>query len=186
MYTNVHKTYDQAPRHAEKAEPRQHLDRHDANQQGRRRKQRDAEDNQNTPAATTISVRALLTFLDTILESRNNGPLTGKPQPLDYKIQQEFDLNQNSAPPMVSAQAARAAALYRSTSSARNHNVLLETTDTASTGPEIDLNAADMRTVDRLRVDLKQLSAKNIDTLEIHRAASFLISLENAIIRANR
>jgi hypothetical protein len=182
MYTNV-QTYTQTPRHAEHADTRNHLERHDANQQGRKRKQRNPKDNQEgTLNATIISVRALLSFLDTLLTSRTSGPLTDKTQPLDYKIQQELDLNQDDAPPrMVSSQAARAAALYSSASKTRRNTVLLETTDQAEKGPEIDLSAADMRTVDHLRNELKQLSARNIETLEIHRASNFLASLQNAI-----
>ncbi len=188
MFTAINNIWADAPRHAERTDTRQALQRHDPDQQGRRKHNGASKDEEpNHENTTTISIEALKTFLDTLLESKGSTPpphtQTTQPQPEDYKIQQELDLGTTpeNAPRTSSATAARAASLYKAASSAIKYNSLLKTTDTASSAPEINLNSADLITIHTIRNDLETLSHNNIKYLQIQHGKNFLNSLFTAI-----
>lgn len=198
MFTGIQNLFTPAlPRQAEETDTHQYIQRHDPDQQRRRgRKGAEEDDSLNADGSITIAVEALRIFLEKTLQSADkNGPLqegfagvNQKREAEDYKIQQEMDLGMQSAnpPSQTSAQAAHAASLYQAVSSGpkKRENILLETTDTASNGPEIDLSLADIRSIRRILEDIKVLSRHNIEYLHIYQAASFLESLENAISEA--
>ena len=62
--------------------------------------------------------------------------------------------------------------------------MLLETTDHAAGGPELDLSAADTRAIATMIEDLKLLTAAGITQLRIQREDTFLQSLTDAVSNA--
>lgn len=185
MFSTLNNILGTQTRHAEETDTRQALQRHDPDNPrgGRKKKQKEDEPGFEDGVAATLSVEALKAFLKTLLESKTPQAQSANIQePTDYKIQTEMELDKNPTK-HVSAHAAQAAGAYQSATShaQKRENVLLETTDTAVSGPEFDLSATDIRTIHQLQEDLNTLSNHNIEYIHIERAETFLQSLQNAV-----
>lgn len=180
----------QPPRQAEQTDTRQAIQRHDPDQPRRNKKDKDRSEEDDTMNGATVAVIALREFLENFVkstaptDSENTQTKNKSPEPLDYKIQTEILLgDEQSRQTDQSAKAAAAASAYQTTAQAagpRSH-ILLETTDDHAGGPEFDLSAADVRTINALIADLKTLGEAGYEFIHIQRAETFLQSLVNAV-----
>lgn len=156
-------------RHAEHSDTRQEIQRHDPEFERRRKKQNPQASDEQTETVPIVSVEALLAFLQAFVKKNQPVGIIGE--------------NANSTPQTpTAAPASYAASAYQNTARAQQKNtILLETTDSAAQGPEMNLSAADIRLILRLIEDLKLLKAAEIEQLELGRAATFLQSLQDAV-----
>lgn len=168
------------PRHAENADTRQEIKRHDPDQE-RNRHKRDAQEDDpfQDENSTIISVEALRVFLDNFLKSLNEEDdgmqETPPPSPPTENTQ-----HARAETLRASGKAAIAANAYQSMARRQRNTSLLKDSD-MNHAPDIKLEASEMRVIHTLLDDLKMLSEKNIEYLRIEREGSFLQSIVNAV-----
>jgi hypothetical protein len=184
MFTNIGNI--QRPREAERSDTRQEIRRHEPDQE--RNKKDDGSENKkesfNIGDSAAVSVDALRLFLENFLASleqnagqrtseiRAQNPQTGNLSPAHI---QEHTPTQGSGP------AAQAASVYRHVGNAGRPTSILEAG--AVTGGT-SLPATEIRTIHALLNDLRTLSERNIQLLQIERGESFLQSLVVAVDKA--
>jgi hypothetical protein len=170
-------------RQAEQTDTRQDIQRHDPDQPQRRKSRAKDEDATTLEDGATVAVLALREFLENFIKSA--APATQSKPPASENISvptQAASSAENNPQTDRSAYTARAASAYQNTpQSARREPVLLETTDSASGGPEFDLSASDTRAIHTLIEELKVLAAAEIEYIHIERAETFLQSLINGV-----
>ncbi|MCB1652013.1 MAG: hypothetical protein KDI46_08175 [Alphaproteobacteria bacterium] len=174
----------QPPRRAEESDTRQALQHHDPDYHKRRKNKDKTAPHIDEDGNIIISVEALSEFLQKIIKSAPR-PETEEGTPDIENIPETQPVPTPQASTTQSANAAHAASAYASMQNAQKKDtILLETTDSAPSGPELDLTAADTRAIHALLEDLKTLAQNDIHHLQIERAESFLQSLKNAVNKA--
>ncbi len=159
------------PRHAESADARLDI-RHDAKDGNRRRKQgrhHPALQGDSHQDITTVSIAALSAFLKELSAVR--GP---KPQVSDVHRQAQPELPHMRAPNLESA---RANSAYRSASRTAREPLL-------ETPAEDALPADDREAIVVILEDLHTLAARNVESVTIRRAGTFLESIRQAVAEA--
>jgi len=169
-------------RQAEQTDTRQAIQRHEPDQP-QRRKSREKEDDQNTiEDGATVAVLALREFLENFIKGTAPAIQTNVATPETNLQPEPSPGTENNQQTDRSAYNARAASAYQNApQSARKESVLLETTDSASGGPEFDLSASDTRAIHTLIEELKVLAAAEVEYIHIERAETFLQSLINGV-----
>lgn len=191
MFSALGSIFSIKPRQAEQTDTRQALQRHDPDYEQNRKKKESSPDQDLNDDGASVSVEALRIFLENFVrngaEDEKNHAAPAEedtfPEPQDYKIQQNMDLQEADRNETKPGQAAMVASVYESTAQTKDNTTLFETTDQAQ-GPALDLQAADIRTIHILIEDLKTLAQENIEYLHIERAETFLDSLVNAVHKA--
>lgn len=194
MFSALGSIFSIKPRQAEQTDTRQGIQRHDPEYERRRKdKEPPKEDSFNQDNAT-VSVAALRVFLENFVKTsaKENAETPTTAEQLfedEQKTASDFTAEAETQAPSSedtrahknSPAAAHAASSYQNAADANEKSsVLFETTD-ATSGPSLDLSAADIRTIYALIEDLKTLSEANVEYLNIERADSFLESLINAV-----
>ena len=175
------------PHHAESADTREEIRRHDPDQQrkkGEHKKEEEPDPFSNNENAF-VTIESLAAFLENFLRNlmQENAATTEKQSP--------------SAPPPLSPamtapgqpqtqqnrRAQHAASAYQTTARAIDKKEVSFDENIADI-PETGLKAREIRAIHRLLNDLKTLSERNIDSLEIERSDSFLHSLTIAAEKA--
>lgn len=180
MFTNLNQIPGMAPRHAENADTRQEIKRHDPDQE--RRKQEEKENEIQNPLDgedhAVVTISALRVFLENFLKSLEaTGGQSAAP------VQNVAPTPQSQAPQNFSGgdmAASKAAQAYKSTAR-------------VTEGPQFDnqagaatqsiLGGEDIRTIHALLGDLATLAARNIEYLQIEKNESFLQSLVAAVAK---
>jgi hypothetical protein len=165
------------PRKAEENDTRQDIQRHDP--EFHKKKKDDGEHGFKDPYEdlTDVSVVALITFLEGLLNKKNAKQDSHTPQ---YE-----DISQEYRPP-VDKQHAQAMNAYQSRSSNTSKHPIksIEATDNAPT-TAIDKAAASIEdtTIKSTIRDLQNLLSRNIDHIALERGDGFIESIQNAIAR---
>ncbi len=183
MFSNLGGIFTNKPRQAEQTDTRQHIQRHDPDQQRRKSRDKNETEDAAPEEGATIAVLALRDFLDKLVKSRRAAPDTQNSAATQNTNETADNIGSNSQTdqPAPSAHVAMATSAYQQTArSVEKSTVLLETTDSAANGPEFDLSAADTRTIQVLMNDLQILNDAGIEFIHIERAETFLQSLVNA------
>ncbi|MGQ0526580.1 MAG: hypothetical protein ACT4OY_00885 [Alphaproteobacteria bacterium] len=170
MFTNLGSIFVHPPRHAESADTRAEIKRHDPDQQKRRDKDHrdEPEIAFDTDDTATISVPALLSFLDNFLSSQGSQTSAGAVNV------------QGNAPTAPASKAAQAAGAY-----ARTGHITHPTA--AAPPPESgmpQLSAEELRLMYSVRTDVQTLIARNVEILKIEKGENFLASLAASVSKA--
>lgn len=183
MFSNLGHIFFNRPRHAESADARLGIRRHDPDQDGRRKK----EDGENSGSefdrddSATVTVEALRIFLENFLQSIT---------PAAQNVEKNFSAQsagQNHQPRHIDGETAKAVGAYGRTAQKNEHKNEKPITPTVSapdTGAATGLNAGEIRAIHGLLADLPELTARGIEYITIERGESFLASLVNAVEKA--
>ncbi len=183
MTTNLGNIHNVKPRHAENADARFDIRRHDPDQE-RRRKEQDSGEKKitfDTYDNAVVSVDALRAFLENFLKSLHK-PDTQKNMAAPAE-------KPEAAPPAesperaVSAQATRAASLYQSAAKTAPRAVPPPPAENKKSTQD-ELGNEDVRTIHRLLSDIAILQARRIEYLKIEKGETFLASLSAAVEKA--
>ena len=174
MFSDIGKIFLQTPRHAENADARLDIKRHDPDQE---RRKKDQKENSPDPFGdeefAMVSVEALRLFLINFLkeQEQKNTPPSSAPAP------------QAPAAP-ISPGASRAANAYAA--GARTKTQAPPEIKPLDEQPpqEPQLQSHEVRTIHKLLQDLKIITEKNIDVLRIERSDTFLNALVAAVEKA--
>ncbi len=172
----------QTGRKAEASDARMDIERHDEDYLQRKKKKQNEKPDllESIEDGTSLSTDAVLSFLKGFIATL---PDKSAPATPAYK-------QQDTPPPQAQSfvanpNAARANRAYQTTARAV-HDPNISGTQTSSdpTAAEALLGSEDIRTIYRLIDNLKQLIERDIQTLSLERAPTFLASLENAVAKA--
>lgn len=178
MFTNISQIIGLVPRHAENADTRQDIKRHDPDQQRGREHEESEDEGIFGDDSAVVSVGALEVFLKNFLQSMEAQPAETKPEtqknPEKPAAQQPSrqSSNQNTA-------AARAASAY-----GRNSSNQKTATRPSAEAVEALLGGEDIRIIHVLLDDISVLKKQGTDYINIEKGESFLLSLKAAVEKA--
>ena len=169
------------PRKTEESDTHHYIRPHDQKQQ---RHQHSRKKNTKDPidVGITLSVDALIKFLNTITQQPEPGLFSKSP-----------DENEEQPAPITKAdkqlsalktKAAKATAQYQSIkfiNQPKQKDILLETTDLDAPNVPLDINTDDLRSIFGIIEDLKLLKENNIDEIHLMQANSFLEAIKRSI-----
>ena len=196
MFTTITQFIGNPPRHAESADTRQEIKRHDPDQQNRREHEEREDDGLARDDSAVVSVSALEVFLKNFLQSMADdtknkeevGAKTAAPSPQAPSASSpstpqtptpETPAHGQTRPNSNSA-AARAASAYGRNAGTRNTAVATPSPEAL----EALLGGEDVRIIHGLLDDIAALKKKNIEYLSIEKGESFLMSLKAAVDKA--
>lgn len=175
------------PRRVETTDPRMDIDRHDADYIARRRKKQNETPDllESVEDGAQVSTTALLSFLENFVQTLPDQKIVARGNAddvADISPPEEALVPQQPIDPTT----ARAARAYQSTARAvHDRNVAAPTPADPSAGASL-LGSEDIRTIYRLIEDVRVLVSRNIESLSLERAPSFLTSLVAAVEKALR
>jgi hypothetical protein len=182
MFSNLAQIVTAKPRHAENADTRLDIRRHDPEQEQRSKKEkREKGETFDTYDNAVVSIDALRVFLQNFLQSLTTGP-GGENVNLSA---QDFNAGNDNpddseTPRPVDAQASRAASVYQTgaKTAPRKHIPVTE----APEGPLLENE--DVRRIHGLLRDTAVLTSRGIEYLTIEQRETFLDSLAAAVAKA--
>lgn len=191
MFSEINKLYGRPNRHAESADTRKDIKRHDPDIPTRVDDEETRKPFADLQDDASVSVEALRAFLQNFVAGKTPPPPQNEPQPEMVKItpNAESDTNETETAPApeplpspipdIDPKTKAAMAAYRARSGAP------APTPPASRSPQIDaavdmLGAEDVREIYSLLDDLKTLSDRGVQTLTIVPRATFLDGLRDA------
>lgn len=186
MFYSIGNIFTREPRQAEQTDTRQAIQRHDPDFERPSQQQREDTAEEFGEDVAFVSVEALSIFLKNFIKEQTEQDV--REQPLAETSAAEDAAMPSPSPANTpretNSAAAHAASAYQTTSQVqKQEKVLIETTD-AVQGPSFDLSSEDVRAINVLLDDLKDLQNARIETLRIERATSFLSSLQTAVALA--
>lgn len=176
MFTNLNQIPGMAPRHAENADTRQEIKRHDPDQEWRKQeeKENDIQNPFDGEDHAVVTISALRVFLENFLKSLEAQTTS----PSVAQNQAEMFVPEAPQKPAADTAASKAARAYQSTAR-------------VTEGPRFDnqagaetqsiLGGEDIRTIHVLLKDLADLAGRNVEFLQIEKNESFLQSLVAAV-----
>ena len=175
IFTTLSQVIGGPPRHAEHADTRQEIKRHDPDQPDRERGEpEDDREDLFGDDSTVVSVDSLSVFLQNFLKSQSE-------EEQNQALASTSHEKQSGYTPKPRGQAAYAASIYARNSQASNPS------QQASASPAISetlLGGEDIRLIHDLLDNIKDLQAQNIKHLTIEKGSSFLMSLKTAVDKA--
>ena len=183
MFSSINNIFGTKPHHAEQNDTRQDIQRHDPDFERRRKKKNEAKDELLQEDGATVSVDALIIFLNKFLkELSEKQPKKGfnATSGTSPKPDNTAETTPSNTSAHKSGKAAQAASAYQHMAESQHQNTLLGDVN-ENNADLISLDAAEIRTIHTLLEDLKLLDEKNIEFIHIDRAESFLQSLVNAV-----
>lgn len=178
MFTNISQIIGLVPRHAENADTRQEIKRHDPDQQRGREHEESEDGGIFGDDSAVVSVDALEIFLKNFLQSMDEK--SAEPEPEGQKKQDKpvalqhprQSSNQNTV-------AARAASAY-----GRNSRNQSAPSRPSAEAVEAILGGEDIRIIHVLLDDIIVLKKQGTDYINIEKGESFLLSLKAAVQKA--
>ena len=179
MFSHIGSIFTHKPRHAETLDTRQAIRRHDPDHESTRKKKKGGQEKFiiDEDDHTVVSVEALRAFLEHFLNTQMIENQT-KARAADM---QEHAMTHAPEPRKTAentgGMASVAANAYQHTAQASQKSQTVLSDDASQSY----LGGADIRVIHQLLDDLKALSAKDVEYLNIERSESFLGSLSAAV-----
>lgn len=181
MFSNLANIAPNRPRHAEDADARLDIRRHDPEQEQGSKKGKDGEEKStfDTYDNAVISIASLRVFLENFLQSLS-APVKNADINLSAQGFNGDEQNEEPAPRHIDAQASRAASIYQTGAKTAPRTPV----QIAAPDEEPLLENEDVRKIHGLLRDTAVLLSRGVDFLTIERDETFLDSLAAAVKKA--